>query len=90
MKKKIEILKKIKAQPNGRIFSVSFIKKDGTERIYNCTKLNKKSLKGGQRSWNPEESGRMFVYENNAKGWRTLDINTINWVQIDGQKFTTK
>ena len=93
---KVELKKKVLAEAaKGRYFTVSFIKKStGKPRTMRCRLKQFDQYTGGKRSWNPEESNRLFVIDKekvDAKlpANRTIDFNTIFEANLDGQKFTT-
>lgn len=83
-----------------KIFTVSFIKKDGTERILN----GRLSVSRYVKNTNPEanEKRRETLDTNNmigvfemkatsdrkgAENYRTINLNTLKWVKVDGQTF---
>ena len=60
---------------NGKIFTVTFIKKDGTIRELNGRLGVIKHLKGGSSTLNPEEY--ITVYDLKAEGYRAINKATI-------------
>lgn len=60
---------------NGKIFSVEFIKKDGTKRLMNCRLGVTKHLKGGNSTLNADKF--ITVYDLQSKGYRAIDKQTI-------------
>ena len=55
---------------NGKILSVTFIKKDGTIRVMNCRLGVTKHLKGGSSTLDPEKY--MTVYDLKSEGYRAI------------------
>ena len=81
----------------GQAFTVSFRKKDGSERIMNARLGVKKHVKGT----NPEATKKrrdtiqannmIGVYEmrgtsdrDGAENYRTINLNTLNWLKVGG------
>jgi len=60
---------------NGKIFTVEFIKKDGTLRVINCRLGVTKHLKGGSSTLNPDKF--ITVYDLQSKGYRAIDKQSI-------------
>lgn len=74
-------------QTRGRIFGGVFIKKDGTERVFNARTGVKKGLKGKGLSFNPALKGLIPVYEINSKGYRMINIDTLKILRINGSTY---
>ena len=55
---------------NGKIVSVTFLKKDGTIRVMNCRLGVTKHLKGGSSTLDPTKY--ITVYDLQAKGYRAI------------------
>jgi hypothetical protein len=55
---------------NGKIVSVTFIKKDGTIRVMNCRLGVTKHLKGGESTLDPTKY--ITVYDLQSKGYRAI------------------
>ena len=72
---------------NGKIFSATFIKKDGTERKMTCRLSVKKHLKGGKLSFNPTDKNLIPVYEM-KNGYRFINLNTIKSLTINNKTYT--
>jgi hypothetical protein len=62
---------------NGKIFSVQFTKKDGTVRDMVCRLGVEKYLKGGELSYDIDQTPYVIVYDMQAKGYRTINTDTI-------------
>lgn len=62
---------------NGRFFSVSFIKKDGTERKMTARLGVKKDIKGVGLKFNPTERNLIVVFDIHKKAYRMINLSTI-------------
>jgi len=71
----------------GKFFTVKFIKLDGSERVMNARLGVKKYLKGGTLKYNPEEFNYITVYDMGAKGYRTVNANTIQNLKIGNNEY---
>lgn len=88
--KRFEILEKINLL-NGQFFTVEFIKKDGSTRLMNCRTGVKKYLSDNGKKIKltpPSENGILRVYDIHAKGYRSINIDTIK--KINYNKITLK
>lgn len=71
---------------NGKIFGVTFIKKDGTKRNMSCRLGVTKHLRGGS-STTTHIKEYMTVYSQNDKGYRKVNISTITKIKGNKQVF---
>jgi len=62
---------------NGRFFSVSFIKKDGTTRKMTARLGVKKNIKGVGLKFNPSEKNLIVVFDVHKKAYRMINLLTI-------------
>lgn len=62
---------------NGRFFSVSFIKKDGSERKMTARLGVKKDIKGVGLKFNPTERNLIVVFDIHKKAYRMINLSTI-------------
>jgi len=60
---------------NGKIFTVTFLKKDGTIRVLNGRLGVKKYLKGGESTLDKDQF--ITVYDMQSKGYRAINKSTI-------------
>lgn len=67
-----------------KIFSVIFQKKDGTLREMVCRLGVTKHLKGGELKYSPEDFNYLTVYDMQAEGYRTINVNTLKRIKLDG------
>ncbi len=68
-----------------KIFTATFVKKDGTVRVMNCRREVKKHLKGGERAWDFEKKGYISVYDLQAEDYRVINTATLIKVTANGQ-----
>lgn len=62
---------------NGKFFSVSFIKKDGTTRKMTARLGVKKNIKGVGLKFNPTEKNLIVVFDIHKKAYRMINLLTI-------------
>lgn len=67
-----------------KIFSVEFIKKDGTVRKMRAMLGVKIHLKGGELSYNAEGKNYLIVWDLDKKGYRTINFNTLQHIKYLG------
>lgn len=72
------------AASNGRAFTVTFIKKDGSERVMNCRTGVKKHLAGGKSTINHKEN-LVSVFDMQVQEYRCVNLDTVTDLTIDGQ-----
>lgn len=86
----------ISSLKNGTIYSVTFIKKDGSVRLMNSIKGTQKGVKGVGLKYNTEEKNLIPVYDiqlakkdpsNPDKCWRMVNINTLTEVCVNHENF---
>jgi len=73
---------------NGRIFSATFTKKDFTRRLINArlgVKYERKT--GRKRPYDPSKYNLISVYDMTNKGYRSININTLDSLSINKNKF---
>lgn len=75
----------LKALLGSQFFSVVFTKSDGTKRKMLCKLGVKKYLKGGQKSYDDKAKGHLTVYSVNDKGYRTVNLNTLEQIKVKGK-----
>jgi hypothetical protein len=79
----VELINKSK----GRIFSVTFKKKDNTIRVMNCRLDVKKHLKGGELAYNPALVGLKSVFDMQSNEYRMINLETIKRLSINGEHY---
>lgn len=88
MKRELETIKNFVG--NGKIFTVTFIKKDLSTRKMNCRLGVTKHLKGGSLAYSPTEKNLICVYEisRNPKkaGYKMVNVSTIISLKANKQE----
>ena len=74
----------------GAIFSVTFIKKDGSERKMVCRKGVKKGVTGKGLSYDPDSRNNVIVYDMQKKAFRTINLDTIIDVNANGDQIVVE
>jgi len=70
-----------------KIFSVQFVKKDGTIRDMVCRTGVKKDLKGIGLNYDPISKGLLCVFDMQKNGYRMINVNTITKIKIEGTEW---
>lgn len=70
------MLEQIK-KTNGKIFSVTFVKKDGTIRKMTARLGVKKDIKGVGLSFNPTAKQLVVVFDMQKRAYRMINLQTI-------------
>jgi hypothetical protein len=78
-------LASIVAASNGRFVSVTFIKKDGTERAMLCRLGVTKHLKGGESKLNADQY--LTVFDVQKEAYRAINKDTILSVKLAGNTY---
>lgn len=68
-----------------QIFSVDFIKKDGSLRKMVARLGVRKHLKGGTLRYNAEEKSLLPVFDMEKQAYRMINISTIQEIRFDGK-----
>lgn len=76
-------LEKIIESSNGKIITVKFIKKDGSERVLNGRLGVKKFLRGGEKTVDPSKF--ITIYDLQNQGYRNINRETILEVKLGGE-----
>lgn len=72
---------------NGRIFSAKFLKKDKSSRLMNARLGVHKNLKGGVNKTVKASNAYMTVFDIKADDYRTLNLDTVQELHIDGHVY---
>lgn len=72
---------------DGKIFSVVFIKKDGTLREMTARLGVKKHLKGGTLTYNPKEHNNMIVFDMGKKQYRTIPFDRVVKIKANNEVY---
>jgi hypothetical protein len=81
------LMQEIKATIGNKIFSVEFVKKDGTLREMVCRFGVTKHLKGGEMNHDPQELGHLIVFDMQKEAYRTINFNTIQCIKFEGKQY---
>ena len=82
-----ETAKEMIFNTNGRIFSVTFVKKDGSIRDMNARRNVKKGVKGVGLGYNPDKFNLIPVFDMLNDGFRMINASTISRVKIEGTEY---
>jgi hypothetical protein len=74
----------------GKIFTVTFIKKDGTTRVMNARLGVKKYLKGGELPYDPKAFGYIPVFDLQKMSYRIVNTNTIQKLKIGQNTYNVR
>jgi len=73
---------------NGHLyFGATFKKVNGDIRVMSAKTGVRKGLKGGINKVVKENNSYMTVYDNNAKGFRTLNLATVQTLTMQGRHY---
>ena len=72
------------------IFSVVFLKKDGTLRKMLCRFGVKKHLKGGKLKFNPIERSLLVVFDMQKEAYRMINLETISNINMKGVEYNVR
>jgi hypothetical protein len=74
----------------GKFFTVTFTKKDGTERVMNARLGVKAYLKGGTLPYNPNDKGLIPVFDMKKGEYRMINANTISKLKIGNNEYNVQ
>ena len=72
------------------MFSVVFLKKDGSLRKMLCRFGVKKHLKGGKLSFDPRERNLLVVFDMQKEAYRMINLETISNITMKGVDYYVK
>tara|TARA_R100001440_G_scaffold74972_1_gene101095 strand:- start:1365 stop:1643 length:279 start_codon:yes stop_codon:yes gene_type:complete len=72
---------------NCKIFSVEFIKKDGTHRLMNARLQVQKGVKGVGLRFNPDEHNLITAFDMQKGEFRMINCNTLVSLSANKQKY---
>ncbi len=70
---------------NGKIFSVTFTKRDGTIRAMVARTKVKKHLKGGSLKFDPIRKGLLPVFDMQKQAYRMINVSEIKQLKAGGK-----
>ena len=74
----------------GHVFSVVFLKKDGSIRKMLCRFGVKKHLKGGKLTFNPLERNLLVVFDMQKEAYRMINLETLMNIHMKGLEYNVK
>lgn len=83
----MKLEKFLEATNDGKIFSATFIKKDGTIRTINCRRNVQKGVTGAGLKFSPAAKGLLVVFDMHANDFRMINLNSLIEAQVNGQIF---
>jgi len=72
---------------SGKIFTVTFRKKDGTIRAMNARLGVTKGLTGKGLAWKPTSKGMLPVYDVQKRAYRMVNFNTLQSIKMEGKTY---
>jgi len=76
-----------KMRNDNRMFSLEFIKKDGTKRVMLARFNVTKGLTGKGQRYNPADYDLMTVYDMNKGSYRSVPLDRLLWVRTKGKRY---
>lgn len=77
-------LEQLKKELGTRIFSATFIKKNGELRKMHCRLKVTKHLKGGEKKYDSEALNYLTVYDLKKKDYRTINLSSLIELKYNG------
>jgi hypothetical protein len=71
----------------GKIFTATFLKKNGELRKMNCRLGVSKGVNGKGMNYNPTLKALKPVFDMQVKEWRTINLESIKELSINKQKY---
>ena len=71
----------------GTIFTVTYLKKDGSTRVLNGRSGVTKDVNGNGLRYDPAKKGLVPIYDLKAKGHRMVNLNTVKSLKIRGHEY---
>ena len=76
-----------KMQKDNRMFSLEFIKKDGTKRVMLARFNVSIGLTGKGQRYNPADYDLINVYDMNKNAYRSVPLNRLLWLRTKGKRY---
>ena len=76
-----------KMQKDNRMFSLQFIKKDGTKRVMLARFNVSKGLTGKGAKYNAEDYNLMTVFDINKSAYRSVPLDRLLWLRTKGKRY---
>jgi pyruvate/2-oxoglutarate/acetoin dehydrogenase E1 component len=74
----------------GRIFTATFLKKNGELRAMNCRVGVNKGVNGKGMNYNPSLKGLKPVFDMQSKQWRTINLESIVELSINKENYMVR
>lgn len=74
---------------DGKIFNITFVKKDDSIRKFNARFGVYSHLRGGKLTYKPQDKNNIIVFSMDDKGYRTINVDNILMVKAKGQTYKT-
>lgn len=84
MKLKLSEARQLIKSANGRIFSATFVKKNGEIRIMTARTGVKKDLKGTGMKYDPVSYNLISVFDMNKRQYRSINLDTLLNLRLSG------
>ena len=75
---------------DGKIFSATFVKKDGTIRVMNCRRGVSKHVTGTGLKFNPQDKQLLGVFDMHKDQHRFINLQTLQSIQAGGQRYEVR
>jgi hypothetical protein len=84
-----QIVEMIEKHHQGKIFTVTFLKRStGELRVLNCRRNVVKALKGGPAAYDPKAHALIWVYDVQKKAYRSIPEEGILELRFQGAVYT--
>lgn len=87
---KVNLLKSLLKATNGRFFTVTFTKQDGTLRTMNARVGVTSHIKGTGAPRAGTNDKYLTVFDAQKRAYRTINLDTVTSAKIDGVTFTIR
>ena len=77
----------IKIVGDGKVFSATFIKKDGTIRVMNCRRGVSKGVTGVGLKFNPRDKQLLGVFDMHKDQHRFINLQTLTQIRAGGEVY---
>ena len=84
---RVDLIRKIVS--GGKIFTVTFTKKNGEKRVMNARTGVSKGVTGKGMSYNPVSKNLLAVYDMQKRDYRMINCNTIEEIKVLGETIYT-
>jgi hypothetical protein len=71
----------------GRIFTTTYTKKDNSTRVMNCRIGVQKGVTGEGLKYNPNDYNLIPVYDMQSKGYRMINVDTLQSLVINKETY---